>query len=286
MHLTMPDNKFFEQLFVEDQVGQNQFYQACLPRDIVRCELKIKDNMILSGLHYFFGAFNYLNPEIYLTNKKQWSELFFQYEGKSLQKNDGVILYFDLPFNTALNGERIALNLLQRSSSISTFTEKFARPAKELGIKILDTRKTTPGLRDLEKYGVRLGGGYNHRFSQTDLWMIKDNHKSFFGGVKEAVRFFENMNSMYKEIELEIHSLGELEEGLRLGIRHFMLDNFSTQEIKEAIKVKKNDITYEVSGGVKLDSLNEYLIPGVDAISVGSLTYGAPSVDISLKYNR
>ena len=286
MHLTMPDNKFFEQLFVEDQVGQNQFYQACLPRDMVRCELKIKDNMILSGLHYFFGAFNYLNPEIYLTNKKQWSEIFCQYEGKSLQKNDGVILYFDLPFNTALNGERIALNLLQRSSSISTFTEKFVRPAKEFGIKILDTRKTTPGLRDLEKYGVRLGGGYNHRFSQTDLWMIKDNHKSFFGGVKEAVNFFENMNSMYKEIELEIHSLGELEEGLRLGVRHFMLDNFSIQEIKEAIKIKKNDITYEVSGGVKLDSLNKYLIAGVDAISVGSLTYGAPSVDISLKYNR
>ena len=131
-----------------------------------------------------------------------------------------------------------------------------------------------------------VGGGHNHRFSQTDLWMIKDNHKSFFGGVEEAVKFFRNMNSMYKEIELEVHDLSELQVGLELGVRHFMLDNFTPQEIHQALEIKNDNITYEVSGGVRLETLDNFLIEGIDAISVGSITYGAPPVDLSLKYSK
>ena len=116
--------------------------------------------------------------------------------------------------------------------------------------------------------------------------MIKDNHKSFFGGVKGAVEYFRNMNSMYKEIELEIHDLNELEIGIELGVRHFMLDNFSPSDIEKATSLKKEGVTFEVSGGIKLSTIDSYLIPGVDTISVGSITYGAPPVDISLKYKK
>ena len=286
MNLTYPERNFFSHLYHEDAVGQNHFYQASLPRDLVQCELKLKDDLTLSGLHYFFGAFDYLDHEFASENFKNWNKITNDYEGKVVKKNDQVIINFSLPFNVALNGERIALNLLQRSSAISTFTSKFVQKAKESGVKILDTRKTTPGLRDLEKYAVRLGGGYNHRFSQTDLWMIKDNHKNFFGGVKGAVEYFRNMNSMYKEIELEVHDLKELELGLEIGVRHFMLDNFSPEEIKKAIGQKSDGVTFEVSGGIKLNTIDPYLISGVDAISIGSITYGAPPVDISLKYKK
>lgn len=286
MNLTYPERNFYSHLFQEDAVGQNQFYQASLPRELVQCELKLKDDLVLSGLHYFFGAFEYLDSHFASKNFELWGSITKNFEGKKIEKNNNVILKFSLPFNVALNGERIALNLLQRASAISTFTSKFVEKAKNSGVKILDTRKTTPGLRDLEKYAVRLGGGHNHRFSQTDLWMIKDNHKKFFGGVKESIEFFRQMNSMYKEIELEIHDLSELELGLELGIRHFMLDNFSPDEIKKAITYKRDGITFEVSGGIKLETIDSYLIPGVDAISIGSITYGAPPVDISLKYQK
>ena len=150
----------------------------------------------------------------------------------------------------------------------------------------MDTRKTTPGLRTLEKYAVRVGGGVNHRFSQTDLWMIKDNHKSFFGGVEGAVNFFKNSGSFYRPIELEVHNLDELNEGREFGIKHFMLDNFSPKLVSEAIDTKLEGETFEVSGGVTLESLSNYLIDGVDTISVGKITYGATPVDISLKYSR
>ena len=286
MNLTYPERNFYSHLFQEDAVGQNQFYQASLPRELVQCELKLKDDLVLSGLHYFFGAFEYLDSHFASKNFELWGSITKNFEGKKIEKNNNVILKFSLPFNVALNGERIALNLLQRASAISTFTSKFVEKAKNSDVKILDTRKTTPGLRDLEKYAVRLGGGHNHRFSQTDLWMIKDNHKKFFGGVKESIEFFRQMNSMYKEIELEIHDLSELELGLELGIRHFMLDNFSPDEIKKAITYKRDGITFEVSGGIKLETIDSYLIPGVDAISIGSITYGAPPVDISLKYQK
>ena len=286
MNLTYPERNFFSHLYQEDAVGQNHFYQSSLPRDLVECELKLKDNLILSGLHYFFGAFEYLDSDFAKENLYLWNKLTNEYEGMKVSVDDNVTLKFLLPFNVALNGERIALNLLQRSSAISTFTSKFVEKAMESRVKILDTRKTTPGLRDLEKYAVRLGGGHNHRFSQTDLWMIKDNHKNFFGGVKGAVEYFLNMNSMYKEIELEIHDLNELEIGQELGVRHFMLDNFSPIDIEKATKLKKEGVTYEVSGGIKLETIDAYLIPGVDAISVGSITYGAPPVDISLKYKK
>jgi nicotinate-nucleotide pyrophosphorylase (carboxylating) len=265
--------------FSEDDLSRNFFYMKSLPRKTVSCELKIKDDMVLSGLPFFYEALKYVD-EVDL----DW-ELFEQFEGKSFKKSDKAVIKFDLPFHVALTGERIALNLLQRSSSISTFTKKFVELADGSGVKILDTRKTTPGLRSLEKYAVRMGGGFNHRYGQADVWMVKDNHKSFFGGVKEAIEFFKSQGTFYNPIEVEIHDLKELEEAKGCGVRHFMLDNFAPEDIAAAVAVKPADATFEVSGGINLDTVSSYLLPGVDAISIGSLTYAAPSVDLSLKYS-
>ncbi len=262
----------------EDDVARNIYYSRNLPDKKVKLSLKIKSNVVLSGSDYFSAAFNVLgvNPNVF--------ESLTCLEGKNIES--GKVLEFDEPisFGAALTGERLALNLLQHASSISTYTNKFVKIAEEKNIKILDTRKTTPGFRALEKYAVRVGGGYNHRFGQTDLWMIKDNHKTCLGGLKGAFKFFQSQGAFYQSIMAEIHDIDELKEALDLGIKHLMLDNFTRDQILEAISLKKTDVTYEVSGGVRLENLENYLINGVDVISVGAITNSAPRVDLSLKY--
>ena len=282
MNLVKIDPNFFKPFYNEDRIDENTYYLQQLPNDLVKCRLIIKDDLTLSGLSYFFSAFGYLG----YWDQNLFNEIFKSFEGKEFNKSDRTEIHFKLPFNVALSGERIGLNLLQHASAISTETKKYTSLANEKGVKILDTRKTTPGLRTLEKYAVRLGGGINHRFSQTDLWMIKDNHKSFFGGVEGAVNFFKNSGSFYRPIELEVHNLNELDEGRSLGIRHFMLDNFSPEQVDLATVTKRDGETFEVSGGINTESIKDYLIDGVDAISIGRITYGATPVDISLKYER
>ena len=271
--------KDIAQYFEEDDLSRNLFYLEKLPEDKVSCRLHLKSDMVLSGLPWFLGVFDYLEEKNFAAGSLE------KYEGRSFSKGE-VLELGELPFSKALTGERIALNLLQRASNISTYTSSYVEKAKKYGIKILDTRKTTPGLRSLEKYAVRMGGGFNHRLGQTDMWMIKDNHKSFFGGVQEAMDFFKSMGTFYTPIELEVHSLEEFQQAKDLGVRHVMLDNFDPKDIKSAIAQKEGDMTLEVSGGVTLENLESYLIEGLDAISVGSLTYAAPAVDISFKFSR
>lgn len=270
--------KFIESFYEEDMVFKNFYYLESLPEEAIKCRLCFKQDMIVAGLPFFIEAFKFLGAS------SESLEALLKEEGKKKKKGD--VLEFILPFSVAITGERVGLNLLQRACSISTFTNKFVEKAQNYSTEILDTRKTTPGLRFLEKYSVRLGGASNHRFSQTDLWMIKDNHKIFFGGLKNAVQFFKDQKEFYKPIQAEIHNLDELEIALEMKINHVMLDNFSPDNVRKALEIKKHWITYEVSGGINLENINEYLIEGVDAISIGSLTYGAPPVDISLNMER
>lgn len=272
--------KDLERFFAEDDLARNLTYALRLPSDNVKCQLKIKDDMILAGLPIFFESFNFLLKENINYEK------FLEFEGKKFFKKDNHQIEFELPFNVALTAERIALNLLQKTSSIATQTNKLVEVAKKHNIKILDTRKTTPGHRAFEKYAVEVGGGFNHRLGQSDVWMIKDNHKNFFGGLKNAYDFFKSMHGFYIPVIAEIHSMSELELAIELSIKHIMLDNFEPSEILEAVKIKQNDMTFEVSGGVRLENLEQFCINGVDAISVGSITYDAPAVDLSLKYHR
>jgi len=265
--------------FAEDDLSRNLFYMKSLPEDEVVCDLYIKSDLVLAGLPWFQAAFQYLGESDF------GQAICDKYEGRSIKKGTKLDLG-RMSFAKALTGERIALNLLQRASNIATYTSEYVEKAKKYNIAILDTRKTTPGLRMLEKYAVRVGGGMNHRFGQTDLWMVKDNHKAFFGGVEEAIQFFKDMGAFYNGIELEVHSEEEFEKAIELGVRHVMLDNFEPELIKRIIKKKKDNMTIEISGGVRLSNLEDYLIEGVDAISVGALTYDAPAVDISFKYKR
>lgn len=265
--------------FQEDDLRRNAYYLSQLPNDLVACNIFIKSDLLLSGLPWFMAAINYLGETEVGRNIED------EFEGRELKKG-AVIPIGNIPFSIALTAERIALNLMQRSSNISTYTKKCVDKAQKYNIKILDTRKTTPGLRSLEKYAVRTGGGFNHRLGQTDLWMVKDNHKAFFGSVEKALDFFKSMGSFYAPIELEVHNEKEFDEALSLGVKHIMLDNFAPSLINKVINRKPQGVTVEVSGGITLENLERYLIRGVDAISVGSLTYAAPAVDISFKYQK
>jgi nicotinate-nucleotide pyrophosphorylase (carboxylating) len=260
----------------EDDLSRNFHYTRSLPKHPVKLSLKVKSPLILAGTDYLAATFIALGASYdfhFLT----------ALEGKRLAPSE-IEFPQTLPFNIAVTGERLALNLLQHASSIATWTEKHVELANPFGIKILDTRKTTPGLRSLEKYAVRVGGGVNHRMGQVDTWMIKDNHKTSLGGLEKAWQFFQAQGAFYNNIIVEIHSLEELKEAMGLGCRHVLLDNFNSDQLREAVKMKKEGMTFEVSGGINLSTLPQYLIPGVDALSLGSLTYSAPRVDLSLKF--
>tara|TARA_R110000868_G_scaffold313440_4_gene574446 strand:- start:3310 stop:4146 length:837 start_codon:yes stop_codon:yes gene_type:complete len=259
----------------EDDLHRHFGVAKSLPMDLVHCSLKIKSPMTLAGVAWFGATFNYLGAKLP-------NDFLYEFEGKEFI--EPYQIDFELPFAIALTGERVALNLLARASAVATHTKRFVDLTKNAKTKILDTRKTTPGLRSLEKYAVTVGGGLNHRFGPSEMWMVKDNHKTFFGGVEKAVNFFKSQSSAYAPIEVEVHDLAELSEALELGVHHIMLDNFSPEMVKQAIKTKKVNTTFEVSGGINLQTLKDYLIDGVDFISIGSLTYGAPAVDLSLKH--
>lgn len=261
----------------EDDLTRNFHYTRSLPKHAVKLQLKVKSPLILAGTDYLAATFIALGSENHFS-------FLNEFEGKKLEAGTVIEFPQTMPFNLAVTGERLGLNLVQHASSIATWTNKHVSLALDKNIKILDTRKTTPGLRTLEKYAVRVGGGFNHRLGQTDTWMIKDNHKTSLGGLTGALKFFHDQGVFYNNIVVEIHSLEELKEAINLGCTHVMLDNFSPELVKEAVKIKKAGMTFEVSGGLNLTSMNQYLIEGVDALSMGSITYSAPRVDLSLKF--
>ena len=265
----------------EDGIDTNFSYLNKLPNTEVFCSLKFKDDLKISGLPFFGEVFKTVGFNI-----PDFEKIVSEFEGKSITQSDSFEINFKAPFNIVLSAERLALNLLQRSTSVTTHTAQFVEKTKNYNLKILDTRKTTPGLRFLEKYAVNIGGGFNHRFTQSDVWMIKDNHKSIFGGLPEALEFFRGIKSFYNPIVVEIHNNTELKQAIELNVKHVMLDNYSKEMIQEALGIKPKEMTYELSDGINLDNLQNYLFEGIDAISMGSLTYGAPQKDISLKYRN
>lgn len=271
-----------EHFFMEDDLARNYNYLLKLPNDQVKGTVYFKSDMVIAGLPFFLQAFAFLGQVFTEDDHARLT----QWEGRKVAAGDKFSLPLELNFSHALMGERIALNLLQQASSIATYTSQFVDIAKKYCIAILDTRKTTPGLRSLEKYAVTTGGGVNHRLGQADMWMVKDNHKQFFGGIAPAVNFFRSLHGFYTPIEVEIHDLQELQEATNLGINHLMLDNFTPQMVTQAIAYKKAGMTFEVSGGIRLETIESFCIPGVDAISIGAITYDAPHVDISFKYHR
>jgi nicotinate-nucleotide pyrophosphorylase (carboxylating) len=181
-----------------------------------------------------------------------------------------------------LTAERTGLNLLGRLSGVATLTRAYVRAVEGTNARITDTRKTTPGLRALEKYAVRCGGGINHRFGLDDAILIKDNHVAACGGVAEALRRARDMAGHLTPIEVEVDSLAQLEQALPFRPQVIMLDNFSLADLRSAVAMVRGAVTLEASGGVSLETVRAIAETGVDVISVGALTHSAPVLDIGL----
>lgn len=187
------------------------------------------------------------------------------------------------PVLELLQGERVALNLVQRLCGIATLTHSFVKEVEDFKARVTDTRKTTPGLRVLEKYAVRVGGGHNHRFTLADGIMIKDNHIAACGSITDAVNRVRKQAPHTLKIEVETENLDQVKECLMAQVDIIMLDNMTVAEMKEAVKLIDGQALVEASGGVTLENIREIAATGVDIISVGALTHSAPSSDISME---
>jgi nicotinate-nucleotide pyrophosphorylase (carboxylating) len=189
------------------------------------------------------------------------------------------------PVIDLLKAERVALNLLQRLSGIATLTAQFVEKVKVYAVRITDTRKTTPGLRVLEKYAVRVGGGFNHRFNLADGVLIKDNHIAACGSIREAVEKVRKQIPHTIRIEVETDNFEQVEECLTCGVDIIMLDNMSPELMSKAVRLINGRALVEASGGVNLETVESIAMSGVDIISVGALTHSAPSCDIGMDWS-
>lgn len=252
---------------------------ACVPENAIgKAHLLIKDDGVLAGVELAVEIFKQFDPSLVVNIVKKdgdhvvKGEIAFTVEGSS---------------RSILITERLVLNFMQRMSGIATQTAKIVQKIDGLSTKLLDTRKTTPGIRLMEKWAVRIGGGYNHRFALYDMIMLKDNHLDYAGGITKAVEqtlaYLKQTNKTLK-IEVEVRTEAELKEAIATpGIDRIMLDNFQPSEIKRLLPLIPNHIETEASGGITLDTIRAYAETGVQYISVGALTHSAGSLDLSLK---
>lgn len=237
-------------------------------------ELICKQDGVIAGLDVFTRVFTLLDPETAV-------ELYCK-DGEKV-KNGQLMGKVTGDIRVLLSGERVALNYLQRMSGIATYTHSVAELLKESKTKLLDTRKTTPNMRIFEKYAVRVGGGYNHRYNLSDGVLLKDNHIGAAGGVKEAVRMAKEYAPFVRKIEVEVENLDMVKEAVEAGADIIMLDNMTTEEMQEAIAVIDGRAETECSGNVTKENIGRLTELGVDYISSGALTHSAPILDISLK---
>lgn len=242
-----------------------------------RAELIAKQEGIICGIEIAKRVFELLDPKIEFTGFKE--------DGDKVEKGDRI---FTVKGNAIgiLSSERTALNYLQRLSGISSTTNIYVKSIEGTNTKLLDTRKTTPGLRLFEKYAVKIGGGYNHRMGLFDMIMLKDNHIDFAGGIENAITRANDYirdNNLDIRIEIEVRNFNELKEVLSIGrVNRIMLDNFTPSDLKKAIEIIDGRYETESSGGITLETIKDYAISGVDYISVGALTHNIKSLDLSL----
>ncbi len=232
-----------------------------------------KGNFVVAGIPFVKEVLRLVDPDIDLR--------VFYNDGSRVKKRD-IIAELSGRAKSILTSERVCLNLFQRLSGIATTTAAFVERVKGLNVKIVDTRKTTPTLRFLEKYAVRVGGGYNHRFGLYDGILIKDNHIELAGGIANAIEAARRHHHLSK-IEVEVENINDLQEALKAGVDIVMLDNMTIDEMKEAVKLAKGKVLLEASGNINLNNVRAVAETGVDLISIGAITHSAPAVDISMK---
>lgn len=247
-----------------------------IEKDLVsRGHIIAKDRGIIAGLDMAERVFKVLD------NSVKFKRLVR--DGDKVNRGD-IIAEVEGNTRALLKGERTALDFLQRLSGIATKTGEFCEKVREFPVKISDTRKTTPGLRLLEKYAVRIGGGHNHRFSLSDGVLIKDNHIKAAGSIKKAIEISRQKIPHTIKIEVETENLEQVREALECGADIIMLDNMSMDMMKEAVKIIDKKALVEASGNVDLEKVYEIASIGADIISVGGLTHSAKALDMSLKF--
>jgi nicotinate-nucleotide pyrophosphorylase (carboxylating) len=267
-------DKIIAEAIIED-VPQNDITTEFIISDDSICSIDLiaKENGVIAGLPVFervFKILGHVNVE------------FFKQDGEVVSPGEGIAKLSGKTKNI-LTGERTALNYLQRMSGIATLTKAYVEKLAGSTVKILDTRKTTPNMRIFEKYAVKIGGGCNHRYNLSDGVLIKENHISAAGGIKEAVNIIRANVSFVKKIEVEVETLEQINEALEVGADIIMLDNMDLEAMKKAVEMINKRALIEASGNITLDNILEVAGTGVDYISVGALTHSSKVLDLSMK---
>jgi len=274
----MTIEKIIQQALSEDLGSGDHTSLACIPENHRgKAVILAKEDGIVAGTDVAESVFKQIDPFITIQLYKR--------NGEKIRKGD-QIMQIEGRTQVILAAERTALNFIQRMSGIATFTRRLTEELKGLSTQILDTRKTTPCLRVLEKMAVKAGGGTNHRFGLYDMIMIKDNHIDFAGGIEPAIhktQHYLRKNNLSLKIEIETRNFSEIEQVLSIGgVHRIMLDNFSPDNLRKAVKLIDKRFETEASGGITLNTIRRYAETGVDFISVGALTHQIKSLDISL----
>ena len=265
--------------FAEDIGDGDHTTLSSIPADAMgKQQLIIKEEGIVAGIEVAKRVFAAFDPELKMTQ--------YLHDGDRVKPGD-VAFVVEGRVQSLLQTERLMLNIMQRMSGVATCTAEYVKLVEGTKCRVLDTRKTTPGLRMLEKEAVRIGGGCNHRIGLFDMILLKDNHVDFAGGISNAIRraqeYLKEKGKNLK-IEIEVRSFDELQEALNTGgIDRIMLDNFSPADTRKAVEIIDGRVEVESSGGITYDTLREYAECGVDVISVGALTHSVKSLDMSFK---
>lgn len=272
-------HRFINNALSEDVGDGDHTSLSTIPADATgKAKLLVKDEGILAGVELAAEIFHEVDPNLKLNvflqdgTPVKYGDVAFEVEGSS---------------RSILTAERLVLNCMQRMSGIATKTRQIVDLLKGTNTQVLDTRKTTPGLRYLEKWAVRIGGGVNHRFGLYDMILIKDNHVDYAGGIRQAIESANQYladNGKKLAIEIEVRNLDELEQVLQTGnVNRILIDNFDFDNLRQAVAMNKGRFITEASGGITIDNIREYADCGVDYISVGALTHSVKSLDLSLK---
>ncbi|TDN85216.1 nicotinate-nucleotide pyrophosphorylase [carboxylating] [Salegentibacter sp. 24] len=265
---------------IREDVGEGDHSSlACIPAGVNgKAKLLVKDKGILAGVDFALKVFEKIDPKLKV-------EVLTQ-DGEAIESGQ-IAFYVDGSSQSILKAERLVLNAMQRMSAIATKTNTFVKKLEGTETKILDTRKTTPGIRALEKWAVKIGGGENHRFALYDMIMLKDNHIDFAGGITKAINKTQNYlksNKLDLKIIVEARNLKEIEEILENeGVFRILIDNFNYEDTRQAVKLIDGKCLTESSGGINLDTVRKYAECGVDYISSGALTHSVYNLDLSLK---
>ena len=267
-------DKIIKDALIEDIPNEDITTNSIVSENsISSVDLLCKEEGIIAGLDVFARVFHILGDVSVDLWKKDGDRVYPKEKIAELKGNTRNIL----------KGERVALNLLQRMSGIATLTNKFVKEIEHTDAKLLDTRKTTPNLKILEKYAVKVGGGHNHRFNLSDGVMLKDNHIDAAGGITNAVNLARKNSSFVRKIEVETETLDMVKEALEVKADIIMLDNMSVEDMKEAVKLVSGKAETECSGNVTKENVERLVDIGVDYISSGALTHSSPILDLSLK---